>query len=485
VATGILKSSTGIAGLDAITYGGFPSGRPTLVCGGPGSGKTLLAMEFLVRGATQFGEPGVFVSFEETERELTESLVSLGFDLNVLVESKQLALDYVRVERHEIEETGEYDLEGLFIRLDHAIRGIGAKRLVLDTIEALFGGLRDQAILRAELRRLFRWLKDHGITTIVTAERGEGQLTRQGLEEYVSDCVVLLDQRVTQQISTRRLRIVKYRGSSHGTNEYPFLIGRDGMSVLPITSLGLNHAVSTQRVSSGIDALDRMLGGGGFYAGSTILVSGTAGTGKSILAATFADATCRRGARCLYFAFEESERQIVRNMASVGLTLDPWIKNGSLAFSAARPSLYGIEMHLAHVHRQVEQVSPDVVILDPLTSLGTAGSIDEVTALMMRLIDFLKVRQITAMLTSLSESSTPLVGTVVGVSSLTDTWIALQDVVVGAARARGLSIIKSRGMAHSAETRGFRITDEGVRIMDEGDPELASTLMSHAQQGMD
>jgi circadian clock protein KaiC len=465
-AHGVRKTPTGISGLDEITNGGFPAGRPTLICGGPGSGKTLMAMEFLVRGAVGLGEPGVFVTFEETEQELKENVASLGFDLDDLIRDKKLAFEFIAVERHEIEETGDYDLEALFIRLGEAIRSVNAKRIVLDTIEAIFAGLSNEAILRAEIRRLFRWLKDHGITAIVTGERGEHQLTRQGLEEFVSDCVVVLDHRVVQQISTRRLRIVKYRGSMHGTNEYPFLIGGSGISVLPITSLRLDHPAPSTRITSGIPELDTMLGkGGGYFAGSTILVSGTAGTGKSIMAATFADATCRRGGKCLYFAFEESESQIVRNMASVGLDLGQWHKSGQLKFSTARPALYGLEMHLVRMHRDVKAFEPDVVVIDPLTSLSAAGASEDVVSLMTRMVDFFKVQRITALMTSLSTGSHPLHASDVGVSSLTDTWIVLRDVMAGSSRHRAITIVKSRGMAHSDETRQFRITDNGIRLV--------------------
>src|ERR1700733_4387529 len=368
------KAPTGIQGLDEITGGGFPRGRPTLICGSAGAGKTLLAMEFLVRGATEYNEAGVFMAFEETAPELTQNVRSLGFDLDELAKEKKLVIDFVRIERSEIDETGDYDLEGLFIRLGAAIDAIGARRVVLDTIENLFAGLQNQGILRAELRRLFRWLKDKGMTAVITAERGEGALTRNGLEEYVSDCVILLDHRVTDQVSTRRLRIVKYRGTAHGTNEYPFLIDEDGFSVLPVTSLGLQHQVSGERISSGIKRLDTMLGGEGFFRGTTILVSGTAGTGKTSMAAHFVDAASRRGERSLYFSFEESPGQLVRNMRSIGLNLDQWTKKGLLQFHSSRASFYGLEMHLAVIHKLVNEVKPDVVVLDPVGSLLQAGS---------------------------------------------------------------------------------------------------------------
>ena len=398
------KCTTGIQGLDEITGGGLPKGRPTLVCGGAGCGKTLLGIEFLVRGAMLHNEPGVFLAFEETAEELAQNVRSLGFDLDDLIEKKKLAVDYIHIERSEIEETGEYDLEGLFIRLGHAIDSIGAKRVVLDTLETLFSGLSNVAILRAELRRLFRWLKEKGVTAIITAERGNGSLTRHGLEEYVSDCVLLLDHRVEGQISTRRLRIVKYRGSSHGTNEFPFLIDEGGISVLPITSLQLQHKASSERISSGVPALDAMLGGPGFFRGSSVLVSGTAGIGKTSLACHAADACCQRGERCLYFAFEESEAQLLRNMRSIGLDLEPWVKKGLLRFHTARPTMNGLEMHLASIHKQVEAFQPHLVVVDPITNFISAGTVAEARSMMMRLVDYLKSRQITALLTNLNHA---------------------------------------------------------------------------------
>src|SRR5579871_237514 len=402
------KAPTGIEGLDEITRGGFPRGRPTLVCGSAGAGKTLLAMEFLVCGVVEYGEPGVFMAFEETAAELTQNVRSLGFDLDELAKEKKLAIDFVQIERSEIDETGDYDLEGLFIRLGAAIDGIGAKRVVLDTIENLFAGLKNQGILRAELRRLFRWLKDRGITAVMTAERGDGALTRHGLEEYVSDCVILLDHRVTDQVSTRRLRIVKYRGTAHGTNEYPFLIDEDGFSVLPVTSLGLQHQVSEERISSGVPRLDTMLGGEGFYRGTTVLVSGTAGTGKTSLAAHFVDAACRRSERCLYFSFEESPGQLIRNMRSIGLNLDQWTKKKLLQFHSSRATFYGLEMHLAIIHKIVRDFQPKVVVLDPVGSLIQAGNRRDAHTMMIRLIDFLKQRGVTAFLTNLTSAGEAL-----------------------------------------------------------------------------
>jgi len=460
------KAPTGIQGLDQVTFGGLPRGRPTLICGSAGSGKTLLAAEFLVRGAVQYGEPGVFVAFEETAEELAQNVRSLGFDLEELIEQKRLLVDFVRVERSEIEETGDYDLEGLFVRLGHAIDSIGAKRVVLDTIETLFSGLSNAAILRAELRRLFRWLKDRGVTAVITGERGEGALTRQGLEEYVSDCVILLDHRVTDQVSTRRLRIVKYRGTSHGTNEYPFLIDEDGFSVLPITSMGLKHNVSQERIATGIARLDTMLGGKGFYRGSTILVSGTAGSGKSSVAAHFTHAACQRGEGALYCAFEESPQQIARNMRSIGVDLEPFIKKGLLRFHATRSTECGLEMHLTNIHKRVEQIRPRVVILDPVSNLCRAGTLEDTTAMLTRLLDHLKAQHITTLLTAMTSGQDDLEKTDVEISSLVDTWLLLRDIELGGERNRAMYVLKSRGMAHSNQIREFLLTDRGIQLAD-------------------
>jgi circadian clock protein KaiC len=462
---GVRKTPTGISGLDEITAGGLPAGRPTLVCGSAGCGKTLMSVEFLVRGAMQFDEPGVFVSFEENADELAKNVASLGFDLKELERKGMLIVDQVKVERSEIEETGEYDLEGLFVRLGHSIDTIGAKRVVLDTIESLFSGLTNVAILRAELRRLFHWLKDRGVTAIVTGERGDGQLTRQGLEEYVSDCVILLDHRVTQQVSTRRLRIVKYRGSIHGTNEYPFLIDEDGFTVIPITSLGLTHEVSSERVSTGIPKLDPVTGGG-FFKGSSVLVSGTSGTGKSSMAAHFAQSVCESGGTCLYFAFEESPAQIARNMGSIGLDLNRHMRSGRLKVIASRPSLHGLEMHLAVMHKEIRRHKPSSVIVDPISNLVSAGTVEEASAMLVRLIDFLKEHQITTMFTSLNHGGTALEATDVGISSLMDTWILLRDVEVGGERNRLIYVLKSRGTAHSNQVREFLLTEHGIELQD-------------------
>jgi circadian clock protein KaiC len=460
------KAPTGIRGLDEITEGGLPLGRPTLITGGPGCGKTLLAMEFLVNGATEYGESGVYMAFEENAEELAQNVASLGFDLKKLQRQKKVLIEYVRVERAEIEEAGEYDLEGLFIRLGSAVERIGAKRVVLDTVEALFSSLQNHAILRAELRRLFRWLKDRGLTAIITAERGQGTMTRFGLEEYVADCVITLDHRANEQISTRRLRIVKYRGSLHGTNEYPFLIGRHGISVMPITSSGLEHGASSERISSGVKELDQMLGGKGFYRGSSILVTGTAGTGKSSLAAAFVESACRRGERCLYLAFEESRDQIIRNMRSIGIDLQPYLDRGLLRIQAARASLTGLEMHLLSIRDLMEEWKPQVMVVDPITDFGVVGTALEVKAAVARMIDFMKSYGTTALLISLVPEDTTVAESVVGISSVTDTWITLRNLEINGERHRGLYILKSRGMAHSHQIRSFLLTDEGIRIGD-------------------
>jgi circadian clock protein KaiC len=460
------KSLTGIQGLDEITGGGLPKGRPTLVCGSAGCGKTLLAMEFLVRGATQFNEPGVFMAFEETAKDLTQNVVSLGFNLKDLIARKKIVLDFVYLEPSDVEESGEYDLDGLFIRLGHAIDSIGAKRVVLDTIESLFSGLPNQHILRAELRRLFRWLKDKGVTAIITGERGEATLTRQGLEEYVSDCVIVLDHRVDDQISSRRLRVVKYRGSTHGTNEYPFLIDEDGFSVLPVTSLGLQQIASTARIPTGVPRLDVMLGGDGFYRGSSVLVSGTAGTGKTSLAVLFAEAACRRGERALYFSFEESPSQIMRNMRSIGVDLEPWVQKGLLQFQANRPTFAGLEMHVMTISKAVNAFKPQVVIFDPLTSFIIGGNENEVKMMVMRLMDLMKIHKCTTLFTSLILGSTASESTQLHIASLIDTWLLLDDIELGGERNRGIYILKSRGMAHTNQIREFLLTDHGVELRD-------------------
>jgi circadian clock protein KaiC len=460
---GLEHCPTGIDGLDEITNGGLPRNRTTLLAGGPGCGKTMLAMEFLVRG-TELGEPGVFLAFEESADELTTNVASLGWDLQALCQDGTLVVDHVRVEREQIDQTGDYDLEALFIRLKYAIDQVGAKRVVLDTLEVLFSALDDTAILRAELRRLFNWLKLQGVTAVVTAERGEGAITRHGLEEYVSDCVISLDHRVDDQLAIRRLRIVKLRGSSHGTNEYPFLIGSSGFTVVPVTSFDLEHPASNEVVSTGVKDLDGMIAKGGWYKGSTTMISGESGTAKSTLASHFADAACRRGERCLYLAFEESGTQIVRNMASVGLKLDRWTKQKKLRIHASRPTQSGLESHLTELYRQVEEFEPDVVVLDPITDFTALGTSIDVKAMLMRIVDYLKSNQITAVFTSLlHEDATADDPTI---SSLIDNWVQLRNLELDGQRNRSIYIQKARGMAHSNQIREFVLSDRGIRLLD-------------------
>jgi circadian clock protein KaiC len=460
------KTPTGINGLDEITEGGFPKGRPILVCGSAGCGKTLMAMQFLVKGIVDYDEPGVCMSFEETAKDLAQNVRSLGFDLDKLIADDKLRIDFVRIEKSEIEETGEYDLEGIFIRLNHAINSIGAKRVVLDTIESLFGGIEDTGLLRSEIRRLFQWLKEKGVTTIITGERGEGTLTRHGLEEYVSDCVILLDFRVIDQIATRRLRVIKYRGSMHGSNEYPFLIDENGISVLPITSLKLDHAVSTEIISAGLPSLDKLFNADGFYRGSSVLITGSAGTAKTTLAAYFALSSCKRKERVLYFSFEESPEQLLRNMMSVGINLKPYIKSKLLTIHSTRPSLQGLEMHLLVLHKLIDSLNPKTVIVDPISSLITIGSNSEVRGMLVRLLDMLKVNGINAMFTALTHQPAheKIDLTVDAVSSLADTWIKLKNEEENGDCVRNLLIVKSRGMGHSIKMWNFLITDKGIQI---------------------
>ncbi len=460
------KSLSGIKGLDEITLGGLPKGRPTLVCGRAGCGKTLLAMEFLVRGAIQYNEPGVFMAFEETPQELTENVASLGWDLDQLSDQKKIKIDYVYVAPEEIKEVGEYTLEALFLRLDYAIDSIGAKRVVLDTLEVLFAGLSNATIIRAELRRLFRWLKTKGVTAIITGERGDHSLTRHGLEEYVSDCVIRLDQRILEEVSTRRLQIIKYRGSCHGSNEYPFLINQNGISVLPITSVGLEHEVSNERISSGIPRLDAMLGGEGYFRGSSILITGTAGTGKTTLAAHFAQAVCQQGEACLYIAFEEAPKQIMRNQRSVGVDLEPFVEKGLLRFKAERPTATGLELHLVTLYHLIDEVQPSVVIIDPMSNLTMSGTLTQAKAFLFRLIDFFKSKQITVLLTNLVSGNNPLEFTEIGVSSLMDTWLEVRMIETNGERNRVLYVLKSRGMEHSNQMREMLLTSQGIQLSD-------------------
>jgi len=461
------KAPTGISGLDEITSGGLPKGRPTLVCGSAGCGKSMFAMEFLVRGILEYDEPGVFIAFEETPEDLEKNVASLGFNLQELEDRGKLIVEYIHVDKTEMTVSGAFDLEGLFLTLQSCIDTIGAKRISIDTLEVLFGGFEDKALLRQEIRRLFLWLKSRNLTTVITAERGEGALTRQGLEEYVSDCVIMLDHRVNDQVSTRRLRVVKYRGSTHGTSEYPFLIDEGGISVLPLSSAGLDHPALDERISTGIPRLDMMMEGKGYFRGSSIMVSGTAGSGKSSLAVFFADAACKRGEKCLYIAFEESPSQIKRNMRSLGVDLEKWTANGQLIFHASRPSVYGLEMHLVKIHKMVRDLKPDIVIIDPVSNLTRMGTVSEVNAMLVRLMDFLKAEGVTSMYTILtSETQVSVEDTEVGISSLIDTWLSVRNIESNGERNRGLFVIKSRGMAHSNQIREFVLGHKGVDLLD-------------------
>lgn len=463
--TGIDKSLTGIEGFDDLTLGGLPTGRPSLICGSAGCGKTLFAVTFLVHGARDFDEPGVFVTFEERPDDIATNVASLGFDVSGLIAQGKLAMEHIAVDPSEVAEIGDFDLEGLFLRLELAIDAIGAKRVVLDTIESLFSAFTNQAVLRAEIRRLFDWLKGKGLTTVITAERGDGALTRQGLEEYVSDCVILLDHRVHNQISTRRMRIVKYRGTAHGTNEYPFLIDRDGFSVLPVSSLGLNHQVFDERISSGVPDLDAMLQGGGFHRGSSILVSGVAGSGKSSLSASFAYAAAERGEQALYFSFEESEQQIVRNMSSIGLNLSPHVGSSRIKFVSARPTFYSLEMHLAIMVREVQKCDAQVVVLDPISAFMESGDPLEVQAMLLRMVDFLKSRGITGIFTHLTHRQDGNVATDAGMSSLMDGWVLMLNREASGEFNRELYLLKARGTAHSNQVREFIMSGDGIKLL--------------------
>ena len=472
------RCPTGIEGLDEVTNGGLPRGRTTLVCGGAGCGKTLLAIEFLVRGA-EMGEPGVLVTFEETAAEVTSNVRSLGWDLDDLCGEGKLAIDHVRVQREWIEETGDYDLEALFVRIGFAIDQVKAKRVVIDTLEVLFSALEDTAVLRAELRRLFSWLKDRGVTAVVTAERGEGTLTRHGIEEYVSDCVITLDHRVDDQRAVRRLRVVKLRGSSHGTNEYPFLISNNGFSIVPVSSFDLEHPASKMAVSTGVAGLDEMLSKKGWYRGSTTMISGASGSGKTTFAAHFADAACARGERCLFLAFEESRAQLVRNMGSVGIRLNRWIKDGLLRVEASRPTQAGLESHLIELYQHVEDHEPDAVVIDPISDFTAVGNSLDVKSMLMRMVDYLKTKEITAVFTSLvhehASEEDP------SVSSLIDNWVQLRNIETDAQRDRGLFIQKARGMAHSNQIREFVMRSNGIHLLDVLDAPGGGVLTGRAR----
>ena len=463
--TGPAKAPTGITGFDDLTGGGLPAGRPTLVTGSAGSGKTLFGIEFLVRGARDYGEPGVLLAFEESQDDLATNVESLGFDLRQLEADGLLAIDAFRLDPAEIIETGSFDLEGLFIRLGAAVDAVGAKRVVLDTLELLFSAFPNESIVRGELGRLFRWLKDRGLTTVITSERGgPGQLTRFGIEEYVSDCVIALDHRVNEEVSTRRLRVLKYRGSLHGTNEYPFLITDRGLVVVPITSVSLDYPASSERISTGIERLDDMLGGGA-YRGSSMMISGTAGTGKTSMGALMADAACARGESTLFFSLEESPAQLIRNMRSIGMDLQRWVDEGLLRLYAVRPTALGFEEHLAVLHRLLEETDPQLVVLDAVSSLGDFRSTANAVSLISRDLDLLKSRGITAVMTTLSHGPQRETSEV-DVSSLVDTWLLLRNHESNGERNRLVFVIKSRGTAHSNQVREFVLTDEGAELVD-------------------
>ena len=462
------KCLTGIKGFDEITEGGLPKNRVTLICGSTGTGKTLLGIDFLINGAINYDEPGVFMSFEDTDVELYKDVASLNLDLEGLVLQKKILIDYVLLERRDIQEKGEFNLEGLFIRLEVAIDSIGAKRVVLDSIESLFAGVTDSGILRLEIKRLFRWFKEKQVTAVITGELRQGSYTRNGLEEYISDCIILLDNRVREQISTRRIRVIKYRGSNHGTNEYPFVIDKDGLSVIPITSAGLDQPGTRERVSTGIPSLDKLFQGGGYTRGSTILASGTAGTGKTSLAAAFAVQSCKRGERCLFLSYEESSGQLVQNMSSIGFNLEPLVKKGMLKIVSTRPSFFGLEMHLLDLYKIIADFKPKAVVIDPLTSLIGQGNQLEIQSMLTRMIDALKSRGITGFFTSLVSSNQQNdTSGEIGVSSLIDTWIVVRELEEneGRRRIRGTYIVKSRGMGHSSDVHKLILSDDGLQLV--------------------
>ena len=460
------KCPTGVKGLDEVTEGGLPKNRTTLICGGAGSGKTLLGLDFLINGATHYGEPGVFMSFEETKDELYQDVASLNLNLKGLVSKKKIFLDHVVLEHRDIQGS-DFNLEGLFIRLEHAIDSIGAKRVVLDSIESPFASITDPGMLRLEVKRLFQWLKKKHVTAIVTGEPGKDSYSRHGLEEYISDCIIFLDNRVSEQISVRRIRVVKYRGSNHGTNEYPFVIDQAGLSVIPITSAALDQPGTSKRVSTGVASLDRLFVGGGYTKGSTVLASGTAGTGKTSLAAAFARETCKRGERCLFLSYEESSGQLVQNMGSIGIHLGPWIKTGLLRVTSTRPSLFGLEKHLLDLYKTITEFKPAAVVIDPLTSLLAEGSPRELQSMITRMIDLLKSKGITGFFTSLvSSTARNDTSGEIGVSSLIDTWIIVRELEEdqGKRRIRGLYVVKSRGMNHSSDVHKLVLSNEGINL---------------------
>lgn len=462
---GVDKAPTGVRGFDVITGGGVPRGRATLVTGASGTGKTLFGVEFLVRGAVEHGEPGVLISFEETADDIAANVAGLGFDIPALRAQGLLAVDAFVSDGTQEVTAGPFDLDGLFLRLDAAVASVGARRLVIDTIESLFGRLHDEVALRGELVRLFHWIKARGLTAVITGEQGQGgRLTRFGIEEYVSDCVIVLDTRLHDDVSTRRLRVAKYRGSTHGTNQYPFVITERGFAVLPLTAMGLTYDAPDDRISSGVPALDEMLGGGILRA-STVLVSGSAGTGKTTIAAQAVEAACERGERALFVTFEESPAQLMRNMRSVGIDLQRWIDAGRLRIEAERSTAMGLEEHLVALDRYIEEAQPTVVALDALGSLGRVGTGTAVTATVARQVDAMKSRGITSVLTVLAGEGEGEAASL-AVSSLTDTWLLLRNVERDGERNRLLFVIKSRGTAHSNKVREFLLTESGAQLVD-------------------
>ena len=471
------KCPTGIKGLDEVTEGGLPMNRTTLISGGAGCGKTLLGLDFLINGAANYDEPGVFMSFEETKDELYQDVASLNLDLKGLVLKKKIFLDHVILDHKDLRGI-DFNLEGLFIRLEHAIDTVGAKRVVLDSIESPFALITDASILRLEIKRLFQWLKKKHVTTLVTGESVKGSYSRHGLEEYISDCIIFLDNRIHEQISVRRIRVVKYRGSNHGTNEYPFVIDQAGLSVIPITSAALDQPGSRERVSTGVPSLDRLFAGGGFIKGSTVLVSGTAGTGKSSLAAAFALDNCKRGERCLFLSYEESAGQLIQNMGSIDIRLEPWVKKGLLRITSTRPSVFGLEKHLLDMYWTIEEFKPTAVVIDPLTSLLVEGSPRELQSMITRMIDLLKTRSITGFFTSLVSSTAQNdTSGEIGVSSLIDTWIVVRELEEdeGRRRIRGLYIVKSRGMNHSSDIQKLLLSDQGINVTPMNDDATAGS----------
>ncbi|WP_240236172.1 circadian clock protein KaiC [Nocardioides sp. CFH 31398] len=458
------KAATGIEGFDDITFGGLPRARATIVTGAAGSGKSMFGVEFLAQGARAYGEPGVLLSFEETADELVANAASIGVDLRAMADEGTLVVDSAAGDLDDLVQSGAFDLEGLLLRLAAAIDAVGARRVVLDTVETLFSTLPDETTVRREFARLLRWLKERDLTVVVTAERGQqGRLTRHGIEEYVSDCVVVLDHRVEDEVATRRMRVAKYRGSPHGTNEFPFLISGRGLVVMPLHHDELTE-VSEERVSLGIPELDTMVGGGVFR-GSTIMISGSAGTGKTSIAACAADAACRRGEKALFLSFEEPSGQVVRNMRSIGLDLQHWIDKGLLVVQHMRPAITGLEAHLASLHMILDEHPAEVVVLDAVASLSRGVASYASASAVARDIAMLRLRGATTVLTALAGTHDDP-HTDVSASSLVDAWLLVRNVENDGERNRLLMTIKNRGSFHSNQVREFLLTDDGPRLVD-------------------